>query len=430
MKILIQPDQETLVEGLKRPQLKSEDLTALITGIFNQVETLGDKALREYTQQFDGVCIDDLRVTSAEKNFAEEVLNIELKQAIQVAATNIERFHQTQVVVEPIVETTKGVTCWRKSVPIQTVGLYIPGGSAPLFSTVLMLGIPAKIANSPRRILCTPPDKNGQINPAILFAAAIAGITEIYKVGGAQAIAAMALGTETIPKVDKLFGPGNQYVTAAKQFAQQNGSAIDLPAGPSEVMVVADDSVPANFIAADLLAQAEHGSDSQVIFLTNTETFVEKVQLELKRQLAYLSRALIAQQALDTSVAIVVPYQDWPSVINQYAPEHLILMGKYEQETLDQVINAGSVFLGNYSAESFGDYASGTNHTLPTAGFARSYSGVSLDSFVKKITYQRVDKNGLLELGPTVITLAQAESLDAHANAIAVRMNSINVTNE
>lgn len=429
MKILVQPQQQELDIALERPQLKSQDLNELIAGVFNQVEIAGDSALRAYTLKFDGVSVADLLVSPTEQQRAVESLSTELKQAIQVAATNIERFHQTQAQVESMVETTTGVTCWRKSVPIQTVGLYIPGGTAPLFSTVLMLGIPAKIAGCPRRILCTPPDKNGQINPAILYAASIAGITEIYKVGGAQAIAAMASGTESIPKVDKLFGPGNQYVTAAKQFAQQKGIAIDLPAGPSEVMVVADESVPATFIAADLLAQAEHGSDSQVVFLTNSESFVEKVQVELKQQLTYLSRADIAQEALENSVAIVTPYQEWSRIINQYAPEHLILMGQYEQEIVDQVVNAGSIFLGNYTAESFGDYASGTNHTLPTAGFARAYSGVSLDSFVKKITYQRVEKVGLLELGPTVVTLAEAESLDAHANAITVRMNSINPNN-
>ena len=319
-----------------------------------------------------------------------------------------------------------GVTCWRKAVAVQSVGLYIPGGTAPLFSTVLMLGIPAKIAGCPKRILCTPPAKDGTVHPAVLFAASVAGINEIYKVGGSQAIAAMSLGTESVPKADKLFGPGNQYVTAAKQYAQQSGIAIDLPAGPSEVLVAADDSVPARFIAADLLAQAEHGADSQVVLVTDSELFVAEIQQELKEQLSQLPRSEIAQQALENSVAIVVDAPKWAEIINQYAPEHLILMGKYEQEIIAKVVNAGSVFLGEFTAESFGDYASGTNHTLPTAGYARAYSGVSLDSFVKKITYQRISENGLKNLGNTVIELAKAEQLEAHAQAIEVRLAQIN----
>src|SRR3989338_125300 len=422
MKLLINPSAEMLTEALKRPKLEGVQLEETVRAVFQQVEQNGDQALRMFTEQFDGVKLDTLKVSDAEIIEAENSLPETLKNAIQMAARNIEQFHTSQQESEQMIETTPGVTCWRKSVPVQSVGLYVPGGTAPLFSTVLMLGIPAKIAACPTRILCTPPAKDGSVHPAILFAASVAGITEIYKVGGSQAIAAMSLGTESIPKVDKLFGPGNQYVTAAKQYAQQLGIAIDLPAGPSEVLVAADDSVPAAFIAADLLAQAEHGADSQVVLLSDSESFVTLIQQELAQQLAQLPRAEIAKQALENSVAIVVDFSKWAEIINQYAPEHLILMGKYERLVVEQVVNAGSVFLGQFTAESFGDYASGTNHTLPTAGFARAYSGVSLDSFVKKITYQRVSESGLQNLGNTVIELAKAEQLDAHANAVEVRL--------
>lgn len=422
MKILINPTENALVEALTRPKLEEVQLEETIRSVFQEVAKTGDTALYRFTAQFDSVELKTLKVTEAEINQAAVLLPESLKYAIRRAAKNIELFHTSQQEEEQIIETTPGVTCWRKSVPVQSVGLYIPGGTAPLFSTVLMLGVPANIAGCPTRILCTPPAKDGTVHPAILFAASVAGITEIYKVGGSQAIAAMAIGTESIPKVDKLFGPGNQYVTAAKQYAQQLGIAIDLPAGPSEVLVAADDSVPASFIAADLLAQAEHGADSQVVLLTNSEAFVGLIQDELKQQLAQLPRGNVAQQALENSVAIVVEASEWAAVINQYAPEHLILMGKYEQQVLEQVVNAGSVFLGQFTAESFGDYASGTNHTLPTAGYARAYSGVSLDSFVKKITYQRVSEAGLKNLGNTVIELAKAEQLAAHAYAIEVRL--------
>jgi histidinol dehydrogenase len=422
MKILKNPTENALVEALTRPKLEEVQLEETIRSVFQEVAKTGDKALYRFTTQFDSVELKTLKVTEAEINQAAVLLPESLKYAIRRAAKNIELFHTSQQEEGQIIETTPGVTCWRKSVPVQSVGLYIPGGTAPLFSTVLMLGVPAKIAGCPTRILCTPPAKDGAVHPAILFAASVAGITEIYKVGGSQAIAGMSLGTESIPKVDKLFGPGNQYVTAAKQYAQQLGIAIDLPAGPSEVLVAADDSVPASFIAADLLAQAEHGADSQVVLLTDSEVFVSAIQLELGQQLAQLPRAEVAQKALENSVAIVVDSSNWASIINQYAPEHLILMGKYEQEVVTQVVNAGSVFLGQFTAESFGDYASGTNHTLPTAGYARAYSGVSLDSFVKKITYQRVSETGLKNLGNTVIELAKAEQLDAHAYAIEVRL--------
>lgn len=430
MKLVVNPSDEVLTEALKRPKLEEIQLGETVRTVFREVEENGDQALIAFTAKFDGVKIDTLKVSVAEIIQAEALVSESLKNAIRIAAGNIELFHTSQQEKEQVIETTPGVTCWRKSVPVQSVGLYIPGGTAPLFSTVLMLGIPAKIAACPVRILCTPPAKDGSIHPAILFAASVAGITEIYKVGGSQAIAAMSLGTESIPKVDKLFGPGNQYVTAAKQYAQQLGIAIDLPAGPSEVLVAADDSIPASFIAADLLAQAEHGADSQVVLVTDSEAFVSAIRLALTNQLAQLPRGDVAQQALENSVAIVVDASQWANVINQYAPEHLILMGKYEQKVVEQVVNAGSVFLGEFTAESFGDYASGTNHTLPTAGYAKAYSGVSLDSFVKKITFQRVSETGLKNLGNTVVELAKAEELNAHAFAIEVRLAAQNIKNQ
>lgn len=432
MKKIVNPTKLQLQAALIRPSLASENLSSLIQSVFTEVKTNGDSALEAYSKQFDQVELltKDFKVTEAEMQAAELLLDSNLKQAIQTAAANIDRFHQAQQQRVVEIETSPGVFCWRKSVPIQTVGLYIPGGSAPLFSTVLMLGLPAKIANCPKRILCTPPSKDGTVNPAILYAAKVAGITEIYKVGGAQAIAAMTYGTATIPKVDKLFGPGNQYVTAAKQFAQGLGVPIDLPAGPSEVLVAADDSVSPAFIAADLLAQAEHGADSQVVLLTDSEKLVDQVQVALIEQMKRLPRAEIASNALQNSTAIVVEAESWSAIVNEYAPEHLIVMGKYENLLEEEVVNAGSVFLGKNTAESFGDYASGTNHTLPTAGFARAYSGVSLDAFVKKITYQRVEDKGLVNLGPTVITMAKAEQLDAHANAIQVRMDANNQLNK
>ncbi len=425
MKVLQYPTTTQWEELCTRPTMASENLDTIIQGVFDQVKQLGDQALFDFGKQFDGVELNALELQESEWNQLCDEVNDELKQAIQTAAQNIQTFHASQQIDEPVVETSYGVECWRKSVPIQRVGLYIPGGSAPLFSTVLMLGIPAQIANNPVRILCTPPNKKGSIHPAIAYAAKVAGIQRVFKVGGAQAIAAMSLGTASIPKVDKLFGPGNQFVTAAKMNAQRLGLAIDMPAGPSEVLVAADDSIPASFVAADLLAQAEHGEDSQVVFVTDSVEFINEVQKEVTIQLNQLPRAEIAKVALSNSWNIVLDSNDWSDFINTYAPEHLIVMGKYEDQLIQSVYNAGSVFIGPYTAESFGDYASGTNHTLPTAGFARTYSGVSLDSFVKKITYQRVSEVGLKELGPTVVTMATAESLDAHANAVLLRMNAV-----
>jgi histidinol dehydrogenase len=423
MKVLINPSENELKSALSRPKLESVNLDILISEVFCKVETQKDEALKAFTLQFDQVRVDLLSVTDEEFEQAEQSLSATLKNAIQVAAQNIECFHRSQENRETEVETTPGVLCWRKSVPIQTVGLYVPGGTAPLFSTVLMLGLPAKIAENPIRYLCTPPNKEGKIHPAILFAAKTAGIDLVYKVGGAQAIAAMSLGTETIPKADKIFGPGNQYVTAAKVYAQNLGIAIDIPAGPSEVLVAADGSIPAAFTAADLLAQAEHGADSQVVFLTDNQQYLQEVLKEVGNQLKTLPRADISREALNSSVALVIEAEKWADIINSYAPEHLIIMGKYEDLLLQKVVNAGSVFIGKNSAESFGDYASGTNHTLPTSGFARAYSGVSLDSFVKKITYQKVSDEGLKNLAQTVITMAEAEGLQGHANAVKVRVN-------
>lgn len=422
MKVLINPSQSELDRALTRPKLEQANLDLVISEVFSEVEKRKDQALKVYTLQFDRVNIDRLQVSAEEFEEAELAVSAELKEAIQTAAENIERFHRTQENREQEVETSPGVFCWRKSVPIQTVGLYVPGGTAPLFSTVLMLGIPAKIAGNPLRYLCTPPDKEGTIHPAILFAAKTAGINVVYKVGGAQAVASMSLGTETIPKADKIFGPGNQYVTAAKIYAQSLGIAIDMPAGPSEVLVAADNSIPVSFVAADLLAQAEHGTDSQVVFLTDDPAYLREVLTETENQLNKLPRAEIARKALDSSTAFVIETEKWPELINAYAPEHLIVMGKYEELVVEKVSNAGSVFIGKNTAESFGDYASGTNHTLPTSGFARAYSGVSLDSFVKKITYQRVSDEGLYNLGQTVITMAEAEALQGHANAVKVRL--------
>lgn len=425
MNIVIQPEKELLQALLTRPTLPDSQLELSISSIFKEVRKRGDAAIAELTERFDKVALTNFRVPESAFQQAENVLSDSLKLAIRTAASNIETFHRSQIEEGKMIQTSPGVSCWRKSIPVQSVGLYIPGGSAPLFSTVLMLGIPAKIAGCPQRVLCTPPAGDGSVNPAILYAAKIAGIDEVYTIGGAQAIAAMTFGTDTIPKVVKLFGPGNQYVTAAKRLAQNYGVAIDLPAGPSEVLVAADDSICAEFVAADLLAQAEHGADSQVVFLTDSEKYAVLVNEEVKRQLDLLPRTQIAAEALKNSVCIINPIEKWGQIINEYAPEHLIVMGKYEKQ-INEVTNAGSVFLGPFTAESFGDYASGTNHTLPTAGFAKAYSGVSLDSFVKKVTYQRVEELGLRQLGPIVIEMAKAEELEAHAAAIQVRLNTLN----
>jgi histidinol dehydrogenase len=426
MKIIVNPLQEALPELLQRPVMDHAALQTVVQGVLDAVRTGGDKAVASYTKQFDSVTIDDLQVSEAAINEATLSLEPALKEAIQLAAKNIRCFHEAQVNAPVTIETMPGVRCWRKTVGIDKVGLYIPGGSAPLFSTVLMLGIPAVIAGCKEIILCTPPSKDGSVHPAILYAASVVGITRIYKVGGVQAIAAMTYGTETVPQVYKIFGPGNQYVTAAKQLVQQNGVAIDMPAGPSEVCVLADETCNPGFVASDLLSQAEHGPDSQVLLVSTSRKVVDEINEALTAQLAVLPRKDIAQQALENSKAIVVDSMEQAIfIVNSYAAEHLIIACKNDEAVAEQITNAGSVFLGNYSPESVGDYASGTNHTLPTSGYARAYSGVSVDSFVKKITYQKLTTAGLQAIGAAVETMAAAEGLEAHKNAITIRLQSL-----
>jgi histidinol dehydrogenase len=401
-------------------------LYAVVQDVLDAVKKEGDKAVTAYTQKFDGVTMDHAIVSEAAINEAVLDLAPALKEAIQLAAKNIRCFHEAQVNGPVSIETMPGVRCWRKSVGIDKVGLYIPGGSAPLFSTVLMLGIPAVIAGCKEIILCTPPSKDGSVHPAILYAASVVGITRIYKIGGVQAIAAMAYGTETVPQVYKIFGPGNQYVTAAKQLVQESGVAIDMPAGPSEVCVLADESCNPEFVASDLLSQAEHGPDSQVLLVSTSRKVVDQINDALASQLAVLPRKDIAQQALENSKAIVVDSMEYAIfIVNSYAAEHLIIACKNDEAVADQITNAGSVFLGNYSPESVGDYASGTNHTLPTSGYARAYSGVSVHSFVKKITYQKLTPAGLQAIGAAVETMAAAEGLEAHKNAITIRLQTL-----
>ena len=425
MKTFFYPYKKDWDQLLQRPSFDSSSLQEKVRSVLSEVKLNGDNAIKKFTLQFDAVELSDFIVDKNEINNAASLLATELKEAIQQAAKNITAFHLKQTAAVAAIETMPGVKCWRKSMGIEKVGLYIPGGTAPLFSTILMLGIPAQIAGCKEVILCSPPDKEGKLNPAILYAAQLVGVAKVYKIGGVQAIAAMAYGTATVPKVYKIFGPGNQYVTCAKQLIQQDGIAIDMPAGPSEVCVLADDSADASFIAADLLSQAEHGVDSQVLLVTCSETLVKDVAEELNKQLPLLSRKNIAQQALENSKAIVVKNMDEAiELVNEYAAEHLIISCKDDELIAEKIINAGSVFLGNYSPESVGDYASGTNHTLPTNGFAKAYSGVSVDSFVKKITYQKLSQQGLQNISRTVELMAEAEGLDAHKNAVSIRMRS------
>ena len=427
IKVYNQPEQNSWASLLARPSFDARELLPKVQAIIDEVRVKGDTALFEFTKQFDKVNLKTIALDENIKANAEALLSSPLKAAIQLAKGNIEKFHQAQLQKMDRIETMPGVWCWRKSVGIETVGIYIPGGTAPLFSTVLMLGIPAKIAGCKNIILCTPPNNDkGEIHPAIIYAAALVGVTHIYTIGGVQAIAAMAYGTETVPKVNKIFGPGNQYVTAAKQLVQQNGVAIDMPAGPSEVCVWADDSAIPAFVAADLLSQAEHGVDSQVLLVASNESVVANVQVELELQLAQLSRKELAAKALENSKAIILNNtSEALLLVNQYAPEHLILSIENAEMVAEKVTNAGSVFIGNFSPESVGDYASGTNHTLPTNGNAHAYSGVSVDSFVKKITFQQLTERGLINIGQAVMEMANAESLDAHGNAVAVRLNDI-----
>ena len=427
MKVIKYPSKEKWAEILRRPALNTESLFDTVRGIIDRVRTEGDKAVIEYEATFDKAELTSLAVTNEELEEGVALVSEELKAAISLAKQNIERFHAAQKFVGKKVETLPGVTCWQKAGGIEKVGLYIPGGTAPLFSTVLMLAVPAKIAGCKDIILCTPPDSKGKIHPAILFAARLAGVDRIFKAGGVQAIAAMAYGTESIPKVYKIFGPGNQYVTAAKQLVSLRDVAIDMPAGPSEVEVLADDSANPVFVAADLLSQAEHGVDSQAILITTSERLQAAVVEEVERQLAELPRREIAEKSLANSKLILVNDMDEAvELTNEYAPEHLIVETSDYMEVAERVVNAGSVFLGSFSPESAGDYASGTNHTLPTNGYAKAYSGVSLDSFIRKITFQEICSDGMKAIGPAIETMAANEQLDAHKNAVTVRLRNIN----
>ena len=423
MNIVRYPSRDTWRTLVQRPALDTTQLQQTVKNILADVKANGDEALKRYTSQFDGVSLSQVQLQPGEITAAIAAVPQQLQQAIDTAAANIRRFHSKQTTAPEIIETMPGVQCWRKSVGIDKVGLYIPGGTAPLFSTILMLGIPAQIAGCKEVILCSPPGKDDALHPAIVYAAQAVGITRIFKTGGVQAIAAMAYGTESIPQVYKIFGPGNQYVTCAKQLVQQEGLAIDMPAGPSEVCVLADETADASFIAADLLSQAEHGADSQVWLVTTTEKLLTAVQQALDTQLALLPRKALAAKALNNSKLVLVQNMDEAiDLCNAYAAEHLIVACANDEAIAQRITNAGSVFLGNYSPESAGDYASGTNHTLPTNGFARAYSGVSVDSFVKKITYQKLSASGLQQIAQTVITMAEAEGLDAHANAVKIRI--------
>ena len=426
MKTIILPDRGEWESLCRRPSINRNDLEEIVREILKDVKSEKDKALYTYSEKFDGVKLGNLKVSSEEISESVRQVSDQIKRAINAARENIERFHSSQLLTEAPVETSKGVRCWRKNIPIEKAGLYIPGGSAPLFSTVLMLGIPAKLAGCKEIIICSPPGKNGKINPLILYTAQLIGITDIFKTGGAQAIAAMAYGTETIPQTYKIFGPGNQFVTKAKELVQEEGVAIDMPAGPSEVLVISDAKANPEFIAADLLSQAEHGADSQVIYLTDSGDMIENVKKEIEKQLESLPRKEIARKALGNSILIQLPSLDrCMDFSNFYAPEHLIINTSEPQNLAERVINAGSVFLGPYSCESAGDYASGTNHTLPTSGFARNYSGVSADSFLKKVTFQEITGDGIRNLGPAIEIMAEAEFLNGHKNAVSVRIKSL-----
>lgn len=426
MKIFSNPPKETWAQLVHRPQLELEFLDSAVRNVLNRVKKSGDSALKELTLQFDKVAIESLSVSKDEIEEAVRAIPEDLQKSIKTAAANIEKFHSSQKRDSMHVETMPGVQCWRRAVAIDKVGIYIPGGSAPLFSTVLMLGIPARLAGCREIVLCTPPDPSGKVNAAILFAANLVGVTKIFKVGGAQAIAAMAYGTQTIPKVYKIFGPGNQYVTKAKQLVMEDGVAIDMPAGPSEVLVLADETSNPAFVAADLLSQAEHGEDSQVILVVNKESLIGPIQREIENQISVLPRKAIAEKALMNSNVILIDNQsDAISFVNEYAPEHLIINTKNADDVAGSIINAGSIFLGNYSPEAMGDYASGTNHTLPTNGYAKTFAGVALESFMKYITYQRLTEQGIMALGPAVEQMAEAEQLMGHKMAVKVRLDTL-----
>ncbi|MFN3639680.1 MAG: histidinol dehydrogenase [Flavobacterium sp.] len=426
MKTYLNPKPQQWSELTTRPTQDYAALEDTVQLIFKEVQAKGDVAVQKYTNLFDGVQLDNLKVSQIELTSSESLVSSALKSALQQAKENIETFHKAQQTPIVTVETSPGVICWQEKRPIEKVGLYIPGGTAPLFSTVLMLAIPAKLAGCKEIVLCSPPRKDGSLAPEILYAAQLCGVTEVYKVGGIQAIAALTFGTASIPKVSKIFGPGNQYVTVAKQVATRYGAAIDLPAGPSELLVYADETAVATFVASDLLSQAEHGADSQVVLVASNATIVNKVQKELEAQLNTLSRKSITEKAIQNSLMIVLEKEEEAlAFINAYGPEHFIVCSKNEDFFINGIQNAGSVFVGNYTPESAGDYASGTNHTLPTNGYAQNYSGVNLDSFLKSMTFQKISSEGLQNLGNTIEVMAEAEGLDAHKNAVTIRLNTL-----
>jgi len=426
MQTFINPKKETWYQILKRPTQTINDIESTVKEIFSEVIAKGDSAIAKYTSLFDGVQIQNTSVTQEELESAEKLVPQELKDAISLAKKNIETFHTAQKTERIEVETIQGVFCWQEKRAIQKIGLYIPGGTAPLFSTVLMLAVPAQIAGCSEIILCSPPDKNGNINPAILYTANLCGIKKIVKVGGIQAIAAMTFGTETIPKVFKIFGPGNQFVTVAKQLSTNFGVAIDMPAGPSELLILADDSANASFVASDLLSQAEHGADSQVILVSLSKKLITEVEEEISRQIAVLPRKNIAEKAMQNSKSILMNTKGAAlELINEYAPEHFIICTENDDFFAEGIQNAGSVFIGNYTPESAGDYASGTNHTLPTNGYAKQYSGVNLDSFTKSMTFQKITNEGIQNIGNVIEIMAEAEGLQAHKNAVTLRLNSL-----
>lgn len=427
MRNIIYPKKETWPEILKRPTQTVKEIETTVNQVFEDVQKNGDTAIKKYTKKFDKVAVTSLKVTQEEISIAVEAVSRELKEAIQQAAANIEKFHRAQKTEKVYQETTPGVVCWQEKRPIEKVGLYIPGGTAPLLSTVLMLAIPAKIAGCQEIILCSPPNFEGKIANEILYTANLCGVTNIFRVGGIQAISGLTFGTETIPKVYKIFGPGNQFVTVAKQLATKYGVAIDMPAGPSELLVMADDSANASFVASDLLSQAEHGADSQVILVSTSEKLIEEVSKEVEKQLKELPRIEIATKAIQNSKSILVKdFKQALALINEYAPEHFIVCTKNNDFFIDGILNAGSVFIGNYTPESAGDYASGTNHTLPTNGYSKSYSGVNLDSFTKSITFQEISKKGIQNIGKSIELMALAEGLQAHKNAVSIRIKEIN----
>ncbi|HRM13238.1 MAG TPA: histidinol dehydrogenase [Flavobacterium sp.] len=426
MNKIYNPKPETWASILERPTKTVDDIEATVKEIFKEVQKKGDSAVAKYTALFDGAKIDTIEVTKAEIDQAIASISIELKEAIQLAKYNIKKFHSAQKTDRVVVETIEGVNCWQEKRPIQKIGLYIPGGTAPLFSTVLMLAVPAEIAGCNEIVLCSPPDKNGNINPAILYAANLCGVNKILKVGGIQAIAGMTFGTETIPKVYKIFGPGNQFVTAAKQLATQFGVAIDMPAGPSELLIVADDAAVPAFVASDLLSQAEHGTDSQVILVSTSKKLIDAVETEIQMQLEALPRKAIAEKSIGNSKLIFVENDTIAlKLINEYGPEHFIICTANDDFYSNGIQNAGSVFIGNYTPESAGDYASGTNHTLPTNGYAKNYSGVNLDSFTKAMTFQKISEKGIQKIGKAIEIMAEAEGLQAHKNAVKLRLKAI-----